>query len=210
MNVLVSGGTGLKGAAIVRYLVDNTNMNVLNVDSLNHASGLSTIEKMRERKRYRFEKIDVLSTEDIGRIFIEHKPNYVLNLSSETHIDRSSREGKQSRSNNLGATYAILNVARAYWNALSGTDRNTFQFLHVYSDGATVAREEKDNKLHLVSSAKSNCNKLVQNEGTDHLVRAWNRTYGLPVQLIHCSSEFDPKVVLDWFLQCINDHSKAA
>ena len=190
MNVLVTGGAGFIGSALVRRLLGDGEL-VINVDKLTYAGDLSRLGRAAESSRHLFEKVDITEREALDRIFATHRPSHVYHLAAESHVDRSIDGPNAFVSTNVVGTCTLLESARGYWSSLTGTDREHFRFLHVSTDevfgslGATGAFCETTayDPSSPYSSTKA---------AADHLVRAWHRTYGLPVLISNCSNNYGP------------------
>ena len=191
MSVVVTGGAGFIGSALVRHLVRDRGERVVNVDKLTYAGDLSTVADVADNPRYTFEQADVADRAALERIFTQHRPTAVYHLAAESHVDRSI-DGPEAfvRTNVLG-TFQMLEVARNYWSTLGDAERGRFRFLHVSTDevfgslGASGLFEETTpyDPSSPYASTKA---------ASDHLVRAWHRTYGFPALITNCSNNYGP------------------
>ena len=190
-RIIVTGGAGFIGSAVVRKLIDATPASVMTVDQLTYASSQETLATVAEHPRHSFARIDICQAEEIGALFERYRPDAILHLAAETHVDRSIGTPWPFVRTNVNGTYVLLEAARAYWSALDDLARARFRFLHVSTDEVygslgptgtfTEAAQIRPNSPYSASKAAS-----------DHLVRAWHHTYGLPVLTTHCSNNFGP------------------
>lgn len=191
MKILVTGGAGFIGSAVCRYIINNTEDEVVNVDALTYAADLSTLDTVSENSRYQFEQADIRSLDALNNLFDKHSPDAVMHLAAESHVDRSIDGPKIFIETNVMGTYNLLQAARKYYETLSGPKKQSFKFHHISTDevygslGDTGAFVEDDayepNSPYSASKASS-----------DHLVRAWHHTFGLPVVISNCSNNYGP------------------
>jgi len=191
MRILVTGGAGFIGSAVCRYLIREIGACVLNVDKLTYAANLASLDLVGDRPRYSFLKADICDREAMDNALASFKPNAILHLAAESHVDRSITGSDAFIQTNIRGTYTLLEAARAYWAGLSSHERDGFRFLHVSTDevygslGATgLFREDTPyDPSSPYSSSKA---------ASDHLAVAWHRTYGLPVLISNCSNNYGP------------------
>ena len=191
MKVLVTGGAGFIGSALCRFLIAETGCAVVNVDKLTYAANLASLAEIAGDRRYAFERADICDRAAMTRIFREHRPDAVVHLAAESHVDRSIDDPDAFVRTNMLGTGVLLDTARRYWAGLEGTRRAAFRFHHVSTDevfgslGAsgffTEATPYAPNSPYAASKA-----------GSDHLVRAWQATYGLPAIISNCSNNYGP------------------
>lgn len=192
MKIIVTGGAGFIGSAVVRHLLQETDHHVVNVDKLTYAGNLESLASVRENPRYVFEHVDICDSPALTRIFAEHRPDAVMHLAAESHVDRSIDGPAEFIQTNIVGTYALLEAARAYWNGLDDTAKEDFRFHHistdeVYGDLHDTAALFTETTAYSPSSPYS-----ASKASSDHLVRAWQRTYGLPTLITNCSNNTAP------------------
>lgn len=191
MNFLVTGGAGFIGSAVVRYLILQTRHKVLNLDKLTYAGNLQTLSKIEKSDRYRFIEGDICDSELIEKLFAEFQPDIVMHLAAESHVDRSIDRPSDFVQNNIVGTTVMLECARNYYSELNTERKNNFRFHHISTDevfgslGTTGLFSEESN--YNPSSPYS-----ASKASSDHLVRAWHRTYKLPVLITNCSNNYGP------------------
>jgi len=193
MTVLVTGGAGFIGSAVVRYLLTETDEVVVNVDALTYAGNLDSLTPVQNSKRYVFEHADICDPARISEIFAAHRPQYVMHLAAESHVDRSIDGPGDFIQTNVVGTYNLLQTSLAYFQSLDEASKSRFRFQHVSTDevfgdlGADASERFTEATPYSPSSPYS-----ATKAGSDHLVRAWQRTYGLPVIVTNCSNNYGP------------------
>ena len=192
MNILVTGGAGFIGSATVRYLVGHTSAHVVNVDNLTYAGNLESLADSATSSRYTFEKADVSDRRRLQQIFRKHEPDAVMHLAAESHVDRSIDGPDQFLQTNVVGTGRLLHTALEYWSSLKGDKRAGFRFVHVstdevYGDLGASAEPFVETTPYAPSSPYA-----ATKAAADHLVRAWGRTYQLPVLITNCSNNYGP------------------
>jgi len=193
MKLLVTGGAGFIGSAVVRHLIEDTDHSVINVDKLTYAGNLDSLDSVSSSCRYVFEQVDICDATAIARVFTEYKPDRVMHLAAESHVDRSIDGPAAFIGTNIVGTYTLLEAARNYWNQQSEDNKSNFRFHHISTDevygdldvGSSVLFTEQT--PYDPSSPYS-----ASKAASDHLVRAWQRTYGLPVIISNCSNNYGP------------------
>lgn len=191
MKIIVTGGAGFIGSALIRYLIEETGHSVLNIDALTYAGNLESLKHVEESDRYSFSRTDIRSGAEIDALFAEFQPDLVMHLAAESHVDRSIDGPAEFISTNVVGTSVLLQAARTYWGTLEDGAKADFRFHHVSTDevygdlGKTGLFTETT--PYAPSSPYS-----ASKAASDHLVRAWNRTYGLPVVITNCSNNYGP------------------
>jgi dTDP-glucose 4,6-dehydratase len=188
---LVTGGCGFIGSALVRHLLRETDAAVVNLDKLTYAGHPSTVAEVADSPRYQFVQADIADPEAVEAVFEEHRPRAVLHLAAESHVDRSIDGPGAFVQTNLVGTYTLLDAARRHWAGLPAPERDAFRFLHVSTDEVFGALGEEgafsEDTPYDPRSPYS-----ASKAGSDHLVRAWHHTYGLPVLVTNCSNNYGP------------------
>lgn len=189
---LVTGGAGFIGSAVVRQLLDETDIRVVNVDSLTYAANLASIPQAAGHPRYVFEKVDICDGGEIGRLFATYQPDAVMHLAAESHVDRSIDGPGQFIQTNIVGTYTLLENALAYWRGLAQPEKQrSFRFHHISTDEVYGSLGSEGFFTETTRYAPNSPYSAAK-ASSDHLVRAWHETYGLPVVLTNCSNNYGP------------------
>ena len=192
MKILVTGGAGFIGSAVVRHIIENTHDSVVNVDKLTYAGNLSSLVDIDTSDRYRFYRADICNRGALETIFDAEEPDAVMHLAAESHVDRSIDGPSDFIQTNMVGTFTLLEVARAYWQSLGDERKQGFRFHHISTD-EVYGDLERDDALFLETTPYAPSSPYSASKaGSDHLVRAWYRTYGLPVLLTNCSNNYGP------------------
>lgn len=191
MKILVTGGAGFIGSALVRYLINDTAHTVINVDKLTYAGNLASLDSICESDRYHFEHHDICDPAAMRAIFERHQPDAVMHLAAESHVDRSIDGPSAFIHTNIIGTYVLLEAARHYWSALESERKSEFRFHHISTDEVYGDLEDNDFFRETTPYAPSSPYSASK-ASSDHLVRAWHRTYGLPVVVTNCSNNYGP------------------
>ena len=192
MNILVTGGAGFIGSAVVRHIVRETEDRVINLDKLTYAGNLESLAGIAGSNRYAFEKVDICDRSALARAVHEHRPDIIMHLAAESHVDRSiDGPGAFIQTNVVGA-YNMLEVARDYWKGLAPAARERFRFHHISTDEVYGDLEDPQALFTETTPYAPSSPYSASKAGSDHLVRAWGRTYGLPVLITNCSNNYGP------------------
>lgn len=189
MNIIVTGGAGFIGSALIRYLIKHTKHHVLNIDKLTYASNLSSLDSVRDDSRYRFVQSDICDKHIID-VIEAFRPHLIMNLAAESHVDRSIDSAVSFVQTNIVGTFNLLEASRHYYATLDDEQKNTFRFHHISTDEVygdlygTTDLFTEETAYHPSSPY------AASKASSDHLVRAWHRTYGLPVVLTNCSNNY--------------------
>jgi len=191
-NFLITGGAGFIGSALIRYIINKTDHNVINLDKLTYAGNLESLTDVSSSNRYQFEQVDICNAKEVKRIFCDYSPDIVIHLAAESHVDRSIDGPDEFIKTNIFGTYVMLEEARSYWIGLQNDKKDSFRFHHVSTDevyGDLIDKKElfTEETPYAPSSPYS-----ASKASSDHLVRAWQRTYNLPTLITNCSNNYGP------------------
>lgn len=192
MKILVTGGAGFIGSAVVRYIINDTQDSVVNVDKLTYAGNLDSLQTVANNPRYSFEQVDICDKVALETVFTKHQPDAVMHLAAESHVDRSIDGPAAFIETNIVGTYTLLEVARAYWNSLPTEKKATFRFHHISTDEVYGDLEGTDDLFTETTPYSPSSPYSASKASSDHLVRAWLRTYGLPTIVTNCSNNYGP------------------
>lgn len=192
MKILITGGAGFIGSAVIRHIINHTEHQVLNIDKLTYAGNLESLAEIEKNPRYFFESLDICNTAAIESAFNRFQPNLVMHLAAESHVDRSIDGPANFISTNIVGTYNLLEVARKYWHTLNEVDKALFRFHHISTD-EVYGDLDNTNALFTESTPYAPSSPYSASKASsDHLVRAWHRTYGLPIIVTNCSNNYGP------------------
>ncbi|EKO3895358.1 dTDP-glucose 4,6-dehydratase [Vibrio metschnikovii] len=216
MKILVTGGAGFIGSAVIRHIIQNTQDSVVNLDKLTYAGNLESLALVADSERYAFEQVDICNRAELDRVFAQHQPDAVMHLAAESHVDRSIDGPAAFIETNIVGTYTLLEATRSYWNGLDDECKKAFRFHHIstdevygdlphpadiYNDECLMVNGEltQDNSTlpHLplfteTTAYAPSSPYSASKASSDHLVRAWLRTYGLPTIVTNCSNNYGP------------------
>lgn len=191
-NILVTGGAGFIGSAVVRYLINSTDNRVLNIDKLTYAGNLESLAFVNDNPRYQFLHADICDKSAMTKAFQDFQPNIVMHLAAESHVDRSIDGPIDFIQTNIIGTYNLLEVARNYWQNLAEDKKSSFKFHHISTDEVYGDLEGTDDLFTEATSYSPSSPYSASKASSDHLVRAWYRTYGLPIVITNCSNNYGP------------------
>ena len=192
MKVLLTGGAGFIGSAVVRHIIGDTQASVVNVDKLTYAGNLASVAAVSTSARYCFEQVDICDRTALERVFNQHQPDVVMHLAAESHVDRSIDGPAAFIETNIVGTYTLLEVARSYWSGLDAQRKAAFRFHHISTDEVFGDLHGTDDLFTETTPYAPSSPYSASKASSDHLVRAWHRTYGLPVLITNCSNNYGP------------------
>ena len=191
MKLLITGGAGFIGSAVIRHIINETDYQVINVDKLTYAGNLESLKNVIDSPRYHFEQIDICDAKEISRILNEYKPIAIMHLAAESHVDRSIDGPTDFIHTNIIGTFTLLEAARSYWDALDA-EKNNFRFHYVSTDEVYGDLDFDDSRFTEETPYNPSSPYSASKASSDHLVRAWGKTYGLPILISNCSNNYGP------------------
>jgi len=191
-TILVTGGAGFIGSAVVRHLINDTEHTVINVDKLTYAGNLESLNSVSDNARYYFEQVDICDPKEIARVLEQHQPDIIMHLAAESHVDRSIDGPGEFIQTNIVGTYNLLEQARYYWEKLESGEKAKFRFHHISTDEVYGDLEGTDDLFIETTPYAPSSPYSASKASSDHLVRAWNRTFDLPTLVTNCSNNYGP------------------
>jgi dTDP-glucose 4,6-dehydratase len=192
MKILITGGAGFIGSALIRYLAENTGYNILNIDSLTYAGNLESLPYDPNASRYEFKAIDICDRTAVDLAIVAFQPDAIMHLAAESHVDRSIDGPSVFMQTNIIGTYTLLEATRSYWGGLASDKKASFRFHHISTDEVYGDLENDGSLFTEDTSYDPSSPYSASKASSDHLVRAWSRTYGLPILISNCSNNYGP------------------
>ncbi|WP_281549964.1 dTDP-glucose 4,6-dehydratase [Kluyvera cryocrescens] len=191
-RILVTGGAGFIGSAVVRHIINHTSDSVVVVDKLTYAGNLASLTPVAHDERFAFEQVDICDRSELNRVFTHYRPDVVMHLAAESHVDRSIDGPAAFIETNIVGTYTLLEAARSFWSALEDSDKAAFRFHHISTDEVYGDLHSMDDFFTETTPYAPSSPYSASKASSDHLVRAWLRTYGLPTLITNCSNNYGP------------------
>jgi len=191
-KILITGGAGFIGSAVVRHVIKHTKHSVINLDKLTYAGNLESLASIDSDSRYSFEQVDICNSEEVRRVFELHSPDVIMHLAAESHVDRSIDGPGEFIQTNIIGTYVLLEEATAYWCKLDGDKKDNFRFHHVSTDEVYGDLQGADDLFTERTPYAPSSPYSATKASSDHLVRAWHRTFKLPTLITNCSNNYGP------------------
>ncbi|MDX3775723.1 dTDP-glucose 4,6-dehydratase [Chromatiaceae bacterium AAb-1] len=191
-TIIVTGGAGFIGSAVVRHIITDTDDRVVNIDKLTYAGNLKSLAAISQSKRYIFELVDICNRAELERVLAHYKPDAIMHLAAESHVDRSIDGPAAFIETNIVGTYTLLEAARTYWKDLPAERKSAFRFHHISTDEVYGDLHRIDDLFTETTPYAPSSPYSASKASSDHLVRAWHRTYGLPVIVTNCSNNYGP------------------
>lgn len=192
MKILVTGGAGFIGSAVIRHIIQNTQDSVVNVDKLTYAGNLESLANVDQSDRYAFEQVDICDRVELNRVFQTHQPDAVMHLAAESHVDRSIDGPAAFIETNIVGTYTLLEASRQFWLGLESNRKSAFRFHHISTDEVYGDLEGPEDLFTEDTAYAPSSPYSASKASSDHLVRAWRRTYGFPTIVTNCSNNYGP------------------
>jgi dTDP-glucose 4,6-dehydratase len=192
LKILVTGGAGFIGSAVVRFIINQAKYEIVNLDKLTYAGNLDSLSDVARTKGYTHEQVDICDRQELDRVFQQHKPQCVMHLAAESHVDRSIEGPSDFIDTNIVGTFNLLEVSRSYFESLEEVDKKLFRFHHISTDEVYGDLEDTKNLFTEQTPYSPSSPYSASKAASDHLVRSWGRTYGLPVIITNCSNNYGP------------------
>tara|TARA_Y200000002_G_scaffold355164_1_gene335924 strand:+ start:2687 stop:3721 length:1035 start_codon:yes stop_codon:yes gene_type:complete len=192
MKILVTGGAGFIGGAVIRHIISKTSFDVINVDKLTYAGNLDSLKEIENSSRYNFEKVDICDEEGICRIFDKYQPTMIMHLAAESHVDRSITGPFEFLRTNILGTYNLLQQSLKYYSKKNNLNKKQFKFHHISTDEVFGDLENDNDFFNELTPYAPSSPYSASKASSDHLVRAWGRTYDLPFVITNCSNNYGP------------------
>ncbi len=192
MKIIVTGGNGFIGSNLIFFILKNSNHDVLNIDKITYASNPKSLKQIKENQKYSFKKIDICNSKKTLSIINEFKPDAIMHLAAESHVDRSIDNPNNFIQTNIVGTYNLLENSRIFWSSLSKSKKNKFRFIHISTDEVFGSLKDNDSAFHEKTLYDPSSPYSASKAGSDHLVRAWYRTFELPTIITNCSNNYGP------------------
>ena len=191
-TILVTGGAGFIGSAVIRYILSNTERSVINVDALSYAGNLESLPSAESNRHYCFEQVDICNAEALNTVFLRHKPSLIMHLAAESHVDRSIEGPDAFIQTNIIGTYNLLEASRKLWLSLPKQEQTQFRFHHISTDEVYGDLHGTNDLFTETTDYDPSSPYSASKASSDHLVRSWGRTYGLPTVVTNCSNNYGP------------------
>ena len=192
MKILITGGAGFIGSALIRYIINHTEDSVMNVDKLTYAGNLESLTSVANNPRYQFAQVDICDKTKMQQVFDEFQPDVIMNLAAETHVDRSLDSPDAFLQTNILGTYHLLEISRRYWQNLSDERQEKFRFHHISTDEVFGDLDNTNDFFTETTPYAPSSPYSASKASSDHLVRAWHRSFGLPTLITNCSNNYGP------------------
>ncbi|MCX8639116.1 dTDP-glucose 4,6-dehydratase [Gilliamella sp. B3172] len=191
-KILITGGAGFIGSAVIRYIIEQTAHQVINLDKLTYAANLQALQSVSTNNRYFFEKVDICHRHALDHIFEQYQPNAIIHLAAESHVDRSINHPAKFIETNVIGTFTLLESSYHYWKNLAKDLKKNFRFIHVSTDEVYGELQQNESKFTESTPYAPNSPYSASKASSDHLVRSWYKTYGLPTIITHSTNNYGP------------------